>query len=235
MKDPQYYQIDDGLKYHFGEGARVVPRHNENMLMINLPGQWQKRPGLKVCDQKRRVIEYTVSNERWVLAGNHMATHTRLSTMESANESARHAVNAILQHVNRWGLEDIFRAGFMGDFCAIFNPEDFELPDLAPLKRLDRDLFREKVPHMLDVLGIPEAINRLPVRDDPKETPVLNLARLIELAADRSRRDWDFLKGYTGLRLADIDNVINQLKRLAGVSNEALDVILRNLKSNKNY
>jgi hypothetical protein len=42
---------------------------------------------------------YVVHFDRLVFAGTHMQTFTRLTTMEAANESARHAVNAILDHL----------------------------------------------------------------------------------------------------------------------------------------
>ncbi|HNH48119.1 MAG TPA: hypothetical protein PKY30_13845, partial [Myxococcota bacterium] len=34
--------------------------------------------------------------DQWLIAGPHMKTYTRLTTMEAANESARHAVNRLL-------------------------------------------------------------------------------------------------------------------------------------------
>ena len=51
------------------------------------PGSWQYRP------------EATTALPNLVLAGDYVRTHTDLATMEGANESARRAVNAILDRV----------------------------------------------------------------------------------------------------------------------------------------
>ena len=83
-----------------GEGLAEIPRealeravvlHNENPYIINVPGQWRHRPGLNQTTGK---VDYTVEKElfeeclfrRWVPAGTFMATYTRLTTMEAANE-----------------------------------------------------------------------------------------------------------------------------------------------------
>jgi hypothetical protein len=86
-----------------------------------------------------------------VFAGTYMKTFTRLTTMESANESARHAVNAILDD-----------AGIACDRCEIWDIEDFEFDDLAWFKELDRSLMERKRPHFMDTLRwkeLPEYLN----------------------------------------------------------------------------
>jgi hypothetical protein len=91
-----------------------------------------------------------------VLAGTYMRTHTRLTCMESANESARHGVNGILAELYaRTGIR-------VGDPCQIWDPEDNELQELAFLKRLDNDLFDAELPHFCDILDL----DRLPDRLD---------------------------------------------------------------------
>jgi hypothetical protein len=62
--------------------------------------------------------------------------------MESANESARLAVTAILRQEN-----------FLGDQPKTFDPEEFEIPDLHWLVQLDHRLFLANLPHVLDILG----------------------------------------------------------------------------------
>jgi hypothetical protein len=82
-----------------------------------------------------------------VFAGTFMQTFTRLTTMEAANESARHAVNAILGEYARQG-------GRMIEPCQIWNPEDYELTDLRYLIDLDERLFAARQPHVLDGLDL---------------------------------------------------------------------------------
>jgi hypothetical protein len=76
--------------------------------------------------------------------------------MEAANESARHGVNAILHQL----VED--ERSLFGDLCEIWNPEDYELPDLEPLKELDEALMREGLPHILDIFRTSEFLENLP-------------------------------------------------------------------------
>src|SRR5262249_6505578 len=80
----------------------AVVLDNENPYVINVPGQWEHRPGINHAEAR---IDYAIDEvslrdslfRRWMPAGTYMATYTRLTTMEAANESGRHAVNAILQ------------------------------------------------------------------------------------------------------------------------------------------
>ena len=113
---------------------------------------------------RSRILWYEVANEQWVLAGAYNKTYTRLETMEAANESAKHAVNAILEH---W-MED--REGpqlvqpMFGEFCEVWNPEQNELDDLEFLRRLDEMLMRDGLPHFMDIL---ELDDRLEARATP--------------------------------------------------------------------
>jgi hypothetical protein len=145
---------------------------NANPYIINLPGQWVHRPGLRASEGvphggAQNFVWYDSPMDslfrRWVPAGTFMATYTRLTTMESANESARHAVNAILHKT----LESSFplskeQGKLIGDFCEIWDPEDCEPPDIAPFKDLDEALMREGLPHILDVFRVIEFVENLP-------------------------------------------------------------------------
>ncbi|MEZ4406579.1 MAG: FAD/NAD(P)-binding protein [Polyangiales bacterium] len=136
---PVCFHIDQNLVF----GASGVAR-NLAPYLINRPREWKLRPGaLREGDDRHR--GYNLQNRSWVLAGTYMKTFTRLTTMEAANESARHAVNAI--------LEDL-RAP--GDRCMIWDPEEWELPDLDFLKEIDRRLFVDGYPHMVEILGLTE-------------------------------------------------------------------------------
>jgi hypothetical protein len=135
------------LCYHFDQNVIFEPdrkgvSQNLSPYLINRPREWAKRPG-KLPPSESPQRGYELQNVSWALAGTYMKTHTRLTTMEAANESARHAVNAILHDQQT-----------LGDRCMIWNPEDFELPELNDLKALDERLFRDGYPHMVEILGL---------------------------------------------------------------------------------
>ena len=83
-----------------------------------------------------------------MLAGYYTKTHTRIPSMEAANESARHAVNAILKHLERSGAEGL---RIRRTYCDVWSPEDRELDDLRFLKELDARLLERGLPHLLDI------------------------------------------------------------------------------------
>jgi hypothetical protein len=156
---------------------------NGNPYIINVPGQWRYRPGLL-----DGIIWYASENDslmrRWIPAGTFMATHTRLTTMEAANESGRHAVNAILHKIlvpPKKGEPPLFnRQGkLIGDFCKIWDPEQYELPDLDLLKELDEALLHKGLPHLLDILKVIDFLEALP--EDARLTDAAGqIGRLLE-------------------------------------------------------
>jgi hypothetical protein len=131
LPTPLAYHLDENL--HGRPGPR---RKNLSPLLINTPGTWKARPG--------STDGYELVFDRVVFAGTYMQTHTRLTTMEAANESARHAVNAILG-AKADGPQ-------RGNLCSIWSPEDNELDDLAFLKKLDERLLHRGLPHFVDIL-----------------------------------------------------------------------------------
>ncbi|MFP2925526.1 NAD(P)-binding protein [Pyxidicoccus sp. 3LG] len=124
---------------------------------------------------------YPVHWGKLVFAGTYLKTFTRMTTMESANESARHAVNAIMDHYlahhlkpeqaretargappfvpgydaggSLTGSPD-FRMTPIGEYCRIWNPEEHELAELAPIRELDAKLFAAGLPHLWDLLHL---------------------------------------------------------------------------------
>lgn len=133
--DPVFYAIDDGLR--FGPSGGVV--RNETPFLINsadCADKWPGRPG-----------DYRVHFGRVVFAGTYMSTFTRLVTMESANESGRHAVNAILRD-RRDASMDLAT----GQDCVVYDPEQREPDDLWLFKRLDDELVSRGLPHMFEIL-----------------------------------------------------------------------------------
>lgn len=144
---PSCYHLDEGIIFSRDASKPGVAK-NLSPYLINRPGEWKKRPGRVDPEQRKR--GYEMQNKSWVLAGTYMKTFTRLTTMEAANESARHAVNAILRD-----------SAVAGDRCMIWDPEEMELPDFADLREIDRKLFADGYPHLVEILGvdeIPEAL-----------------------------------------------------------------------------
>jgi uncharacterized protein with NAD-binding domain and iron-sulfur cluster len=136
---PLYFHIDDNIEF---DPTTKLPVRNRSPLMINPPGTYEQRPGPPGA--------YHLHNGQLVFAGTYMQTFTRLTTMEAANESARHAVAAILEHEH-----------FGGDMPKTFDPEQYELNDLRWLVELDARLYGRgrrrgappPPPLALDILG----------------------------------------------------------------------------------
>ena len=142
LADPLYYYVDDNVEF-----APDGPmRRNHLPYLVNtvrrggVDSLWQRRPGYRSPDAD---YEYLVQVGRVVLAGHFMRTHTRLTTMESANESGRRAVNAILaaddralQPCRTWRLE-----------------EALELNEVRQLRRLDERMWSQGARHVLDTVG----------------------------------------------------------------------------------
>jgi uncharacterized protein with NAD-binding domain and iron-sulfur cluster len=184
MTHARYYHLDDFI----GLGPLtierdlriIVPRRNQAPFLINLVNDWSNRPRGEPWSpnepeaQDREPGGGTTDGDLWtperggyvvhfgnlVVAGTHMRTFTRMTTMEAANESARHAVNTILDHAtHRWrrsrlGRPDTASGGDQptpninvnksttpfGDYCDIWNPEHLELQDLEFLRAIDDHL-----------------------------------------------------------------------------------------------
>jgi len=133
---PRFFSLDQALVFN-EEGLDG----NRYPYLVNVAGQYGRRPGKLATSKPKAAANYEVSHDRFVLAGTHMQTYTRITSMEAANESARHAVNAILKH-----------SGLACDRCEIWDPEDHELPDLQWLKDLDQALFERGLPHLAKIL-----------------------------------------------------------------------------------
>ncbi|MBI4516543.1 MAG: NAD(P)-binding protein [Deltaproteobacteria bacterium] len=148
LPDPVFYHLDDGIVFGRPGSARPnLPNKNRMPYLTNRPGQYRRRPG--------QPGNYRVHFNKLVLAGVLMQTHTRLTSMEAANESARYAVNAILD-------ADLFE----GERCSVANPEDYEPADLRLLVELDEQLRALDLPHFADILDLRE-VPRALLRPDP--------------------------------------------------------------------
>ena len=197
---PAWYAIDRGLIMAGGPGQGTGrPVRNETPYLVPIVGDWPNRPGPDPWNphgtswgtkpteewwlndlQQRNVWQarhggYQVHNNSVVFAGTWTKTFTRMTSMEAACESARHAVNAILDHyvwvesggVDRRGKTTLgwrFPYGFLdqglsgpvrmptpaGDYCYVFDLENREPADTRTLRNLDAHLFNDSRPHPFD-------------------------------------------------------------------------------------
>lgn len=201
MPWPVWYALDRGLVMATGPGqgqGRII--RNESPYLVPIVGDWSNRPGsdpwnphgtswtttpdddewLEDLEQRSvwqaRHGGYQVHNNSVVFAGTWNKTFTRVTSMESACESGRHAVNAILDHyiwVESGGLDRReksppldweFPYGFLdqglsspirmptpaGDYCYVFDIENREPADTRALRNLDSQLCERSLPHPLD-------------------------------------------------------------------------------------
>jgi hypothetical protein len=163
------------------ENDEATPVRNATPFLINGPEVWKERPGLLSLLETTPVpmnlfwnpksrIYYHLTRRRWLMAGNQMATLTRLSTMESANESARHAVASILHALLAPPTDPPTYNGqgtFFGDYPDFWDPEAHEFDDLAILRRLDGAVYDTKsggvpLPHAFEILRLGEWVAGLP-------------------------------------------------------------------------
>jgi hypothetical protein len=199
---PAWYALDRGLIMAAGPGqgaGRAV--RNETPYLVPIVGDWPNRPGGDpwnpngtswttrptearwLEDLERRNVwqarhgGYQVHHNSVVFAGTWTKTFTRMTSMEAACESARHAVNAILDHyvwvesggVDRrekttlnWRVPFGFQQGFStpirmpspaGDYCYVFDIENREPLDTRPLRNLDSRYSLASLPHPFDPPG----------------------------------------------------------------------------------
>jgi hypothetical protein len=173
--EPLHWHLDQGVSLETDAKGKPKGYRNRTPFMIATPGRFAERPGSL---ERGHTIEHG-----FVLAGYYTQTHTRVPSMEAANESARHAVNAILRH-----LETKAAPGhqFRRAYCDIWNPEDRELDDLKFLKELDENLCSRGKPHVLEILDLDELARNL-LRGgagDPLD-PLRFLSRLTRMYQDR--------------------------------------------------
>lgn len=200
---PVWYALDRGLVTGHG---RIV--RNESPYLVPIVGDWANRPGEDpwnphgtswttrpteewwIDDLERRNVwqarhgGYQVHDNSVVFAGTWTKTFTRMTSMEAACESARHAVNAILDHyvwVQSEGLDRRenttlqwdFPYGFLdqslsspirmptpaGDYCYVFDVENREPADTRALRILDSEYCLQSIPHPFEAFtAVPPVI-----------------------------------------------------------------------------
>ncbi|WP_437328833.1 hypothetical protein [Sorangium sp. So ce381] len=203
---PTWFHIDQNIEFGKDPPDFERPVRNRTPYLVPIKGDWRNRPGAQPWDpspeafnlppdypkEKRREGEwqarhggYLVHWDKLVFAGVYLKTFTRMTTMEAANESGRHAANAILDHwlatrPGRWSPrhreamraradedeeERIEEARHMrssvfytatpgGDYCKIWNPERWEMPDFMLAKQADERNFDLGLPHPWDICGL---------------------------------------------------------------------------------
>ncbi|PXX63237.1 uncharacterized protein with NAD-binding domain and iron-sulfur cluster [Nocardia tenerifensis] len=114
--------LDPGITWQEAQRRNA----NADPLLINTAGSWEFRP------------EPHGALENLFLAGDYVRTNVDLATMEGANESARAAVNALL---------DV--AGSTAERCRMFTL--YRAAELEPLRRVDADRYAAGAPNMFDV------------------------------------------------------------------------------------
>lgn len=198
LPQPVWYNLDQNIV--FGDSPPGTPRENRTPYQIPIVGDWKNRPAGNPWDPtptlpnlngcypdlesglwQARHGGYLIHWDKLVFAGTYMRTFTRMTTMESANESARNAVNAILDHVvaeryreeilervmpptaqaappgqelNSNFTRDFARPSPIGDYCRIWNPEENELPSMQQDRDYDALRFALGLPHIYDSLGV---------------------------------------------------------------------------------
>ncbi len=113
--------LDPGITWNAAQGRNT----NADPLLINTAGSWEYRP------------ESHGAIENLFLAGDYVRTNVDLATMEGANESARTAVNALL---------DV--AGSNAARCRMF--EMYRAVELEPLRQIDADRYATGQPNLFD-------------------------------------------------------------------------------------
>jgi uncharacterized protein with NAD-binding domain and iron-sulfur cluster len=208
LPTPVWYALDSYLELADGPDGPGTgrPVRNGAPYLIPVVGDWSNRPvgepwnpnnGSWITgvteehwteDLDRRQVwtarhsGYPVHHNSLVFAGTWTRTFTRMTTMESACESARHAVNAVLDHyiwVESGGVDRRENTtlnwrspfGFLdqgsfgpvrlpspaGDYCYVFDLENREPLDARQLRNLDSQYFLAGLPHPLDTL-IPSSV-----------------------------------------------------------------------------
>lgn len=210
MPRPTWFHVDDNLIYDERPGHEHIVVKNMTPYLVPIVNDWSRRPGPEpfdpnVPDATRAPPPvagvwtaphggYPVHWSGLVYAGIYLKTFTRMTTMESANESGRHAVNAILDHYNdhhgvtvappqptKPSHPDPFSLSadevvpeYLGDYCNIWNIERYENPAFDNYKALDQVLYDLGLPHAFDLFGVelfPSVLSHIwPYRGDCSST-----------------------------------------------------------------
>jgi hypothetical protein len=272
LADPAWYSIDRSVRFADARQGRGpakgdgvdgggIPVTNLTPYLMPVAGDWNARPGSDPWDPNgtggrpfgSKVAGiwqadhggYLVHWDRLVFAGTYTRTFTRLTTLESACESARHAVNAILDH--QWSGRDARRhsprrrAGTPGDaaapsYCALWNPEGSGAQDratkmakdldrvLSLARSVDRQAFELGRPHCWETLLFDRYLTMLATGGATDPTAAFSdfvksfYSKLGGLAgpAAGGRTDWATTLADTLKALTDLRGILAALDNLMG-------------------
>ena len=114
--------LDPGVRWHPDRRRNT----NETPLLVNTVDSWHDRPTA------------VTKIPNLLMTGDFVQTDIDLATMEGANESARVAVNAILDEV-----------GSKAERAATYQL--YDPPEFTLLKQVDQQLYRAGLPNALDL------------------------------------------------------------------------------------
>jgi hypothetical protein len=205
LPKPRWYWVDrfiEPLPQKQGNRRQGVPDKNHAPYLVPIVSDWKNRPGAypwnpigdsptwvpkdatTELQQEMHVWQaghggYELHFDKLVFAGTWRKTFTRMTSMEAASESGRHAVNAILDHylhnANDERADDPLSwrmpFGFVdqelsipirfptpaGDYCFIYDCENREPSDARPTRLLDAEYFMQGMPHPWTTSGIDQA------------------------------------------------------------------------------
>lgn len=136
----------------------AVPVFNNEPFLAQPPTSIGHGPG--AIDYDRPEKGYDVVWGNVVSCGAYMNTFTRLNTMEAANESARHAVNGIVQKL-------VGHTDLSPRHCEVVPLEQREPDSLRLFKDIDERLFEDGLPHLFEILKTDAFLrNAFPSDDD---------------------------------------------------------------------
>lgn len=196
---PVWYTIDRNL---WVDPATKKITHNHAPYLVPIVNDWDERPGgppwnphgqspsypMSAAAQQQAAKEkyweashggYQVHGDTLVFAGTWTKTFTRMTSMEAACESARHSVNAILDHyihrgvpadsrdsdvsldwqvpygfLDQGGSSPIRQPTVAGDYCFIYDIENREPAEFAAVRAVDDQLVRARKAHPWETFGI---------------------------------------------------------------------------------
>ncbi|GAB2584433.1 FAD-dependent oxidoreductase [Streptomyces capparidis] len=114
--------LDPAIHYPDGSGQAA----NDEPLIVSTVGSWNDRP------------KHTTAIPNLFLAGDYVRDNLSCATMEGANETAKRAVNSLLE-----------AAGSDAEPCVV-HPL-YEMPEFRLLKKADEVRYRLGLPHVLDL------------------------------------------------------------------------------------
>ncbi len=197
---PMWFHIDDNIVFEQrvdpdSDRLDWYPAQNLSPFLIPIVGDWHNRPDGDPWDpsltdenpEVRHEVDpgvtqashggYWLHWDRLLFCGAWKRTFTRMTTMEAANESARHCVNAIIDHfiernpqptardhdqndpldVGAPTAQGVLPWTQIGDYARVWNIENEELPELLPLKKIDKWFFAHGMPNPMNPTPIEQA------------------------------------------------------------------------------